>query len=98
MPAMKVLVTGATGVAGRSAVAALIRAGHHVSAVTRSAAKADTVRALGATPVEADLFDSGAARRAVARHAAFRAATGWAPTIPSAREGWPRIIRELLAG
>jgi hypothetical protein len=44
----------------------------------------------------------GATSEAVSRshrllNAAFRAATGWAPTIPSARDGWPRIIRELLA-
>lgn len=29
---------------------------------------------------------------------ALHEATGWAPAVPSVREGWPRIVRELAAG
>jgi nucleoside-diphosphate-sugar epimerase len=81
---MRVLVTGATGVAGRSAVAALVRAGHHVGAVTRGAAKAEAVRALGATPLEVDLFDAEAARDAVAGHDAVCNLATHIPPLTSA--------------
>jgi nucleoside-diphosphate-sugar epimerase len=54
---MKVFVTGATGVAGTSAIPHLLAAGHQVSAVSRSAEKAETIRSWGATPVAVDLFD-----------------------------------------
>jgi nucleoside-diphosphate-sugar epimerase len=67
---MKVLVSGATGVAGSSAVPALVSAGHEVTAVARDAAKAERLRARGVVPVDLDLFDAGAARRAVAGHEA----------------------------
>ncbi len=89
---MKVLVTGATGVAGRSAVAALMQAGHHVSAVVRSAEKAAAVRALGATPVEVDLFDAGATERAVAGHDAVCNLATHIPPLTTA--GWPSAWRE----
>lgn len=65
---MKVFVTGGTGVIGTRAVPALVVAGHEVSAVSRSAGKAELVRAMGATPVAVDLFDAGAVRRAVEGH------------------------------
>lgn len=89
---MKVLVTGATGVAGSSAVAALVRAGHHVGAVARSAAKAAAVRALGATPVEVDLFDATATHRAVAGHDAVCNLVTHIP--PLTKAGWPSAWRE----
>ncbi len=54
---MKVLVAGATGVAGRRSVRQLVAAGHEVHAVARSAAKAALLRDAGAAPVEIDLFD-----------------------------------------
>lgn len=63
--AMRVLVAGATGVAGRRAVRALIDAGHDVTGVARSASKGEVVRELGAIPVEVDLFDAADVRRAV---------------------------------
>lgn len=64
----RVFVTGATGVLGRSALPALVAAGHDVSAVVRSEAKAGQVRHAGAAPVEVDLFDVAAVRRAVTGH------------------------------
>jgi nucleoside-diphosphate-sugar epimerase len=65
---MRVLVTGATGVVGRRAVPLLVAAGHAVTAVGRSQPKRDALRAAGATPVDLDLFDAAAVRRAVAGH------------------------------
>ena len=54
---MHVFVTGASGVVGRSAVAALLDAGHDVRGLVRSREAARTVESLGATPVAADLYD-----------------------------------------
>ncbi len=65
---MKVFVTGGTGVVGTRAVPALVAAGHEVSAVARSAEKAELVRAMGATPVAVDLFDADAVRRGLEGH------------------------------
>lgn len=65
---MKVFVAGATGVLGRRAVAKLVGAGHDVTAVTRSAQKADAMRGIGATPVDVDLFDPASVTPAVAGH------------------------------
>jgi 2-alkyl-3-oxoalkanoate reductase len=67
---MRVFVTGATGVVGRRAVPLLVAAGHAVTAVGRSQPKRDALRAAGATPVDVDLFDAAALRRAVAGHEA----------------------------
>lgn len=54
---MHVFVTGAAGVVGRAAVAALLDAGHEVRGLVRSREAARTVDALGATPVAAELYD-----------------------------------------
>lgn len=65
---MNVFVAGATGVLGRRAVAALVGAGHNVTAVARGPEKADLVRRLGATPVAVDLFDADVVHAAVSGH------------------------------
>ncbi|XYI00663.1 NAD-dependent epimerase/dehydratase family protein [Sorangium sp. So ce1128] len=52
---MKVFVTGGSGFIGGHLIEALVRAGHEVSALARSAKSADVVRRYGATPVAADL-------------------------------------------
>ena len=54
---MRILLTGATGAIGRPTVRALLDAGHQVRAVARDETKADRLRAEGADPVGADLFD-----------------------------------------
>ena len=64
----RVFVTGATGVVGRRLVPLLAAAGHRVSAVGRTAEKRELLTRLGATPVDVDLFDAAALRRAVAGH------------------------------
>ncbi len=63
---MKVFLAGATGVLGRTLVPQLVARGHEVVAMTRSAAKQDLVRSLGARPVVADALDPDAVAEAVA--------------------------------
>ncbi|MGY4630239.1 NAD-dependent epimerase/dehydratase family protein [Bradyrhizobium sp. USDA 4486] len=63
---MRIFVAGATGAIGHYLVPALLDAGHSVVGSTRSAAKADLVRRLGAEPVVADGLDADGMRAAVA--------------------------------
>lgn len=65
---MKVFVTGATGIIGRSSVRALLADGHEVTAVARSSEGARWLREVGATPVSVDPFDIEDVRAAVAGH------------------------------
>jgi nucleoside-diphosphate-sugar epimerase len=62
---MRVFVAGATGAVGRPLVPALIAAGHSVVGLTRTAAKAETIRQMGAEPAVADGLDAVAIRAAV---------------------------------
>src|SRR5829696_1776587 len=64
----RVFLTGATGVIGRRVAPELVRLGHRVTAVGRSRAKREQLAAAGADPIEIDLFDADAVRRAVAGH------------------------------
>lgn len=86
----RVLVTGSTGVLGRRVVPRLAEAGHAVTAVVRSAGKADEVRAAGATPIEVDLFDRQAMRQALTGHDSVAHLATHIPTGPSAlrRSAW----------
>ncbi|MFL5827535.1 MAG: NAD-dependent epimerase/dehydratase family protein, partial [Thermoleophilaceae bacterium] len=63
---MRVFVAGAAGVIGRSLVPMLVEAGHEVTGGTRSEARADDIRAMGAEPVVGDVFDADEVKRAVA--------------------------------
>jgi NAD(P)-dependent dehydrogenase (short-subunit alcohol dehydrogenase family) len=62
---MRIFVAGATGVIGTRLVPLLIAAGHEVAGMTRSEAKAQRLRELGAEPVVCDVFDADAVRAAV---------------------------------
>ena len=62
---MKVFLTGATGVAGRATVPALLAAGHDVRAVSRRPEASAVLEAAGAEPVTVDLFDADAVADAV---------------------------------
>lgn len=63
---MKVFLAGATGVIGRR-LARLLRQDHHeVTGTTRTAAKAQALRAIGVTPVVVDVLDADAVTQAVA--------------------------------
>jgi 2-alkyl-3-oxoalkanoate reductase len=63
---MRVFVAGATGAIGIQLVPQLAAAGHDVIGMTRSPAKTDALRALGARPVVADALDPDAVACAVA--------------------------------
>lgn len=63
---MRIFLAGAGGAIGRRLTPLLRAAGDVVVGTTRSADKADAVRALGAEPVVVDVFDAGALMRAVA--------------------------------
>jgi nucleoside-diphosphate-sugar epimerase len=63
---MKVFVAGATGALGTQLVPQLVAHGHEVTGMTRSEAKRDLVRSLGARPVVADALDPDAVAQVVA--------------------------------
>jgi nucleoside-diphosphate-sugar epimerase len=63
---MKVFVAGGSGAIGVPVVRQLVAAGHQVTALTRTGANADKLRALGATPAVADALDAAALGRLVA--------------------------------
>lgn len=62
---MNIFVAGGTGVVGSASVKALVAAGHRVRSSARGAEKAALVRAMGAEPVDVDLYDEAAVRRAI---------------------------------
>ncbi len=62
---MRVFLAGATGAVGQRLVPMLLDDGHEVVAMTRTAAKADGLRAAGALPVVADALDRDAVMGAV---------------------------------
>jgi 2-alkyl-3-oxoalkanoate reductase len=64
---MRVLVAGAAGAIGGRLIPRLVAAGHEVTATTRTAAKAERLRRLGAEPLVVDGLDAGAVTKAVAQ-------------------------------
>ena len=62
---MKVFVAGATGALGKQLVPLLVANGHDVVGMTRTEAKRDQLRSLGAQPVVADALDADAVGRVV---------------------------------
>jgi nucleoside-diphosphate-sugar epimerase len=62
---MKVFVAGATGAVGKQLVPLLVAKGHEVAGMTRTDAKADQLRSVGARPVVADALDADDVGRAV---------------------------------
>jgi nucleoside-diphosphate-sugar epimerase len=63
---MRVLVVGGSGAIGRRLVPQLADRGHEVIASSRSADRAERLRALGAEPIALDVLDAAAVRAAVA--------------------------------
>src|SRR5690242_7263977 len=63
---MKIFVAGATGAIGKQLVPRLVDRGHEVVAMTRTPAKRDAIRTLGASPVVADALVAEEVARAVA--------------------------------
>jgi nucleoside-diphosphate-sugar epimerase len=64
---MKIFIAGASGAIGRQLVSQLVERGHEVVGTTRSAAKVDALRALGAEPVVVDALDPDAVADVVAK-------------------------------
>lgn len=64
---MKIFLAGASGAIGRQLVPMLVARGHEVFGTTRSAAKTQALRALGAQPVVVDALDPDAVADAVAK-------------------------------
>lgn len=62
---MRVFITGATGVLGRSVARLLVEAGDVVHGLSHSQKNASTLRAISAEPVEADLFHGESLYRAI---------------------------------
>jgi nucleoside-diphosphate-sugar epimerase len=62
---MRIFLAGATGVIGIRLVPLLVADGHVVAGMTRSTAKTDRLRELGADPVVCDVFDVDALVQAV---------------------------------
>lgn len=79
MSAMRVFVLGGTGAVGTWAVRALVAAGHNVSALARTPAKAAALSEQGAMPVGVSLFDGSALTVALA---GFDAVINLATSIP----------------
>jgi 2-alkyl-3-oxoalkanoate reductase len=63
---MRVFLAGATGVIGSPLVPQLVKAGHEVTAMTRSVLRAVQLEAVGADPVVCDVFDADGVRAAMA--------------------------------
>jgi nucleoside-diphosphate-sugar epimerase len=78
---MNVFVVGGTGAIGRHAVAALVRAGHAVTALARTPEKAAQLRQQGAAPITVSIFDRAALTEAFnGRDAVINLATAIPPT------------------
>ena len=100
---MKIFLAGAGGAIGRKLTPLLRAVGHTVVGTTRSADKADAVRALGAEPVVVDVFDAEALVRAVsaaAPQAIIHQLTdlAFAPGTPQYDEGLTRNARLRTEG
>ena len=63
---MKVFIAGASGAIGKQLVPMLVERGHEGTGMTRTSAKQDLIRGLGARPVVADALDPEGVARAVA--------------------------------
>jgi nucleoside-diphosphate-sugar epimerase len=100
---MKIFLAGAGGAMGRKLTPLLRAVGHTVIGTTRSADKANGVRALGAEPVVVDVFDADALTRAVtaaAPDAIIHQLTDlpFAPGTPQYEEGIARNVRLRVEG
>jgi nucleoside-diphosphate-sugar epimerase len=66
MMGYRIFLAGASGAIGSRLTPLLLGAGHYVCGTTRSNAKVEALRSLGADPVVVDVFDAAALSRAVA--------------------------------
>src|SRR5438105_1592033 len=83
---MNVFVTGATGAIGRYVIPELVQAGHDVTGLARSDAKAGQLEAQGARAARVSMFDEAALRDAFhGIDAVCNLATAIPPVAKSAR-------------
>ena len=97
---MRVFLLGGTGAIGRPALAALVAAGHDVSALARTPEKAATIRLQGAVPVSVSLFDRAGLAEAFRGH---QAVVNLATSMPSTatflfRRAWRPTERVRIQG
>ena len=96
---MQVFLTGATGYIGAAVLDALIRSGHHVTALVRDPEKAARLEARGATPVLGEI--AGPKRylkQAVAADAVVHTAFEATPRGPAVDQQFLDVILPALAG
>jgi nucleoside-diphosphate-sugar epimerase len=62
---MRIFLAGASGAIGWRLMPLLLAAGHEVTGTTRSAGKAEHLKARGVEPVVVDVFDAGALREII---------------------------------
>ena len=91
---MRVFVAGATGVIGQRLVPGLVEAGHTVTAMTRNLDRAEGLAALGADPVECDVYDTKGLEEAL-RKAKPDVVIHQLTALPQAID--PRKMEEQLA-
>jgi nucleoside-diphosphate-sugar epimerase len=90
----RIFLAGASGAIGRRLTSLLHDAGHDVAGTTRSAAKVEMLRRLGAEPVIVDVYEAPALTRAVA---AFRPAVVIHQLTDLPRDLDPRQMGEAIA-
>ena len=90
---MNVFVAGGSGTIGVPLVRALVRAGHQVTALTRSPEKQRDLHALGASVAVADALD----REALARVVEASRPTHVIHQLTALPKGGPRSARDLVA-
>lgn len=106
---MKVFVTGGTGAIGRHALPALLAAGHEVTALARTDAKAQLLADIGATPSLVSLFDLPDLAAALRGHDAvvnlatalpasrdFHRKGAWTENVRIRREGSATVVNAAL--
>jgi 2-alkyl-3-oxoalkanoate reductase len=91
---MRIFVAGASGTIGLPLVRELVRAGHQVTAMTRSGDKQQLLESLGATASVADALDADAVMRAV-KSAAPTHVIHQLTALP--KDGTVRRARDLVA-
>jgi nucleoside-diphosphate-sugar epimerase len=94
---MRIFVAGASGVIGVRLLPRLIAAGHEVAGMTRTPAKLELLRGLGAEPVLCDAYDAVALRNAVVAfrpEAVVNELTDLPDRTAAAREANARMRRE----
>jgi nucleoside-diphosphate-sugar epimerase len=95
-----VFLLGGTGAIGRHATAALVAADHDVSALARSAEKADALSRQGASPVNVSIFDRPALQEAFRGHDAVVNLATSMPTMATFvfRRAWRPTERVRIEG